>query len=219
MTTELRRRTTTTSPVLDNDSSPSISDVSMAFHRIGNAVKETAQLTNTVILEFHGILKNILPLFSGEHQKQIRDIFIDYHKFLIQSQRLLTRALILAPRARTVNELVESINIKIIEDMLSTVIVLLEKFCDLDPIVKEKLRDHRALEQWRNIFGLMTSIGLAAFGIGFGIGSFAVTGFTNAMRVYLITTGSITVSTGCATAAFHMAQKISDINLLIENLK
>ena len=213
----LRRRAPTATTSHEDASSSSSQDSSIAFHRVGSGIRDIAQLTNSVILEFQGVVKSILPLFSAEHQRQIREILNDYHRLLIQSQRFLTRALILTGRAQTSADLIQSINVKLVEEMIETVIRLLERFRDLDPIVKEKLRDHKALVRWRNIFGLMTGTGLAACAMG-GIGGL-IYGFTRSLNVFLVTAGSVTTATACATSTFHMAHRVSDLNLIIEDLK
>ncbi|CAF1381313.1 unnamed protein product [Rotaria sordida] len=219
MATEFRRRVITSTTPEDNESLIPPQDFGHAFHMIGNGVRETVQLTTAVLLEFQGAVKIILPLLSTEHQRQIYEIFNDYHKLLMTNQRFVTRSLILTARAQTSKELMESINIKIIDEMIETVQELLKKFLELNPILEEKLKDQRALKLWRNIFGMIAGIGIAACGVGLGAGFVAASGFTTALRVYLTTAGSITVASSTATGVYHVAQRLSELDLIMNNLK
>ncbi|CAF2937081.1 unnamed protein product [Rotaria sp. Silwood2] len=200
MATERRHRVTTSTITQDNGSRIQPQDFSSAVHMIGNGVRETVKLTTAAILEFQGAVKVILPQLSTEHQKQIYEVFNNYNKLLIKNQKFLTRSLILASRAQTSKELMESINIKIIEEMIETVQELLQRFFELNPILEEKLKDQRALKQWRNIFGMMA-------------------GFTTTLRVYLTTAGSITIASLMATSVMHVAQHASELDLIMKNLK
>ncbi|CAF1223642.1 unnamed protein product [Rotaria sordida] len=141
MATEFRRRIITSTTTEDNDSLIQPQDFRNAFRMIGNGVRETVQLTTAVLLEFQGAVKVILPLLSTEHQRQIYETFNDYHKLLITNQRFVTRSLILTARAQTSKELMGSINIKIIDEMIETVQELLKKFLEPNPILEEKLKD------------------------------------------------------------------------------
>lgn len=188
-------------------------------HNVGIGMRDIARSSSEVLAELQSALKPILPLLSKEHQNQMYDAFIEYHKLLTASQRFLTRALILTARARTASELIASINIQALRDLCSHVENLIEKFLKLNPILEEKLKDQQTLKRWRNIFGLFTAIGACAFGIGVAVGLFSKGGFTKDLKVFLVATGAVTVAAGAPAAMAHVAQHESELNHIKMSLK
>lgn len=208
-----------TSTILDsNDSHTQQQNPSTPIHTIGIAVRNTVQLTTAIILEFNGAMKVILPELTMEQQKQIREAFNGYHNLLIKSQKFLTRALILTARCTTAKELIESIDFKILEEMLNIIVNQLVKFHELSPIIEAKLKEERNIKRWKEIFALMTAIGLVACAIGAGVGTFGSQGFTKALKAFLVAGGSITGAAAAGTLACHMAGYYSEVELIKKNL-
>jgi len=219
MATGLHRRTTATTITEDNASQPQLEDHRSYFHLVGNGVRETVQLSTSIVQEFQYAVKDILPLLSVDEQNQIREIFKEYHNLLNISQKFLTRSLVLAARAKTATQLMSSIKIEDVEQMSGAVLVILEKFYKLNPILNEKLKDQRGIERLRNIFGLLTAVGLAACSVGIGYGTFSGSGFTKDLTVFLITAGPITGAASIATVVAHVVQHVSELDQVIVILK
>ncbi|CAF0830965.1 unnamed protein product [Adineta steineri] len=206
--------------VAANDDSKVIThDYQHVIHTVGAGMRDIVRTSSEVLVEFQDALKPLLSLLSPDHQNQIYDTFIEYHKLLMASQKFLTRALILAARARTAKELIESINIQTIRDMCSNVEVLIEKFLKLNPILEEKLKYQQTLKRWRNILGLLTIIGTCAFGIGMVYGLYSSTGFTKDIKAFLVSTGVITIAAGAPTIVAHVAQHEAELNHMKMALK
>ncbi|CAF0919556.1 unnamed protein product [Adineta steineri] len=188
-------------------------------HEVGARMRDIVRTSSEVLVEFQDALKHLLPLLSSEQQNQIYDTFIEYQKLLMTSQKFLTRALILATRARTAEELVKSINIQAIQDICSNIEVLMKKVLDLNPILQEKLKYQQTLKRWRNILGLLTIIGTCAFEIGMVYGFYSSTGFTKDIKAFLVSTGVITIAAGAPTIVAHVAQHEAELNHMKMALK
>lgn len=158
MTTTLHHGTSIAIVTVDNAPQDQLSDIPSRILSIANEVRKISQLSIAILQEFQGAVKAILPMFSPEHQNQIYETFVEYHRMLMISQKFLTRSLISAARVRTTAELIASIDIKIIEELSETVVKLLEKFYQLNPILEGKLKDERAI---------LICTGTAYFGSGF----------------------------------------------------
>ena len=219
MTTERSHGRSTTTITADKASEDQRLDIPSSVLSITNAIREISQSSTAILQEFQGVVKAILPVLNAEEQNQVYEAFIGFHKMLMASQKFLTRSLILTARARTTTELVASIDIKTIEKLTTTVMELLEKFYKLHPILDGKMKDQRAIKLWRDIFSLLTAIGIAACSIGLGVGYFSSGGFTKYLKVFLVATGSITVASASATAAAHVAQHVSALDRMILILK
>ncbi|UJR11588.1 hypothetical protein I4U23_015768 [Adineta vaga] len=219
MTTATRTQRTNAAVVTENDMQNTSEDFRNVIHKVGTGMRDIARTSSEVLTELQDALKPILPLFSEEEQNQMYDAFIGYHKLLISSQKFLTRALILAARARTSNELMASINIQMIHEMCSNVESLTEKFLRLNPILQEKLKDQQTLKRWRNILGLFTIIGVCSMGIACGIARFTSVGFSTSIKAFLTTTGAITVAAGAPAITAHVAQHEAELNHIKNSLK
>jgi hypothetical protein len=218
------RATTTTITASEEHDEPEFrpQEFRSSVRMVGTGMRQLAQSTTEVLVEFQGAMKIIQPLLSPEHQKQVYDTFAEYHLLLMTSQRFLTRSLILAARARTDRELVASIDVGKIQDMCSIIQRLIQQFLDLNPILEEKLKDQRALKLWRNIFGLIAATGCCALLVGSGVGIFSSSGFTKDLKVFLITTGAVTVAAGAPAVFAHVAQHVSEldhINMVLKDIR
>ncbi|CAF0824529.1 unnamed protein product [Adineta ricciae] len=210
-----RREVTATADDEPRNSSP---DFRNTVHAVGTGMRDITRTAAEVLGEFQDALKPLMSEFSAEEQNQIYNAFLEYHELLTTSQRFLTRALILAARARTSTELMASIDIQMIRDMCSTVGALLEKFMKINPILQEKLKDQQALKRLRNILGLFALISGCSIGIGAAVARFTSVGFTTGMKAYLVVAGSVTVATAAPAVMAHVAQHEAELNHLKSTL-
>ena len=186
-------------------------------------------------------MDRILPKLSKEEQNQVITAISQFSKFLMTTQEFISCTLLGVKYAETLEHLCTAIPTETIRSLIEEVQSLLQKFQELQIMIKTKVKEESSLHSFRNMmlgrfFFLLgcpnvsicvspnfSSVGLCALGAGIlliGTGVGAVFAVGAATLKVIATVGATAAIIGGAAAGYaHAAIQVSDFGQVMGSLQ